>query len=232
MFRRYHHGELTCGLQYAFSEHYVLPLSHDEVVHGKGTLLSRMPGEERQKLAGLRAYLAFMWAHPGKKLIFMGAELGQLREWHHDRALDWCRLDEVGPRGLCRALADLNRIYVEDPALYSRDAEAEGFSWVIGDDSDNSVIAFLRHAEPGKAPLLVVCNFTPVAREHYRVGVPVMSAWREIFNSDSIFYAGNNQGNGSAVHAHPEPSHGYPASLLLTLPPLSTLYLRQGDWPT
>ncbi|MFC0266661.1 1,4-alpha-glucan branching protein GlgB [Kushneria aurantia] len=232
LYRRWHHHELTFGLQYAFSEHYILPLSHDEVVHGKGTLLSRMPGDEGLKLAGLRAYLAFMWAHPGKKLLFMGAELGQWQEWHHDRELDWQRLDEAGPRGLCRAIADLNRIYVEDPALHLHDIEPHGFSWVIADDSDNSVIAFLRYAEQGQAPLLVVCNLTPIAREHYRIGVPVQSIWREVFNSDSIFYAGSNQGNGSAVHAHPEPSHGHPASLLLTLPPMSTLYLRQGDWPT
>ncbi|WP_438766367.1 1,4-alpha-glucan branching protein GlgB [Kushneria sp. TE3] len=232
LYRAWHHGDLTFGLQYAFSEHFVLPLSHDEVVHGKGSLLSRMPGDEAQKLAGLRAYLAFMWAHPGKKLLFMGTELGQWREWHHDRELDWERLDEAGPRGLSRAIADLNRIYVEDPAMHVCDGDSSGFSWVVGDDSANSVVAFLRHAEPGKAPLLVVCNLTPVAQHHYRIGVPVMSVWREIFNSDSVFYAGSNQGNGSAVHAHPDPSHGHPASLLLTLPPLSTLYLRQGDWPT
>ncbi|WP_445620994.1 1,4-alpha-glucan branching protein GlgB [Kushneria sp. Sum13] len=232
LYRAWHHGDLTFGLQYAFSEHFVLPLSHDEVVHGKGSLLSRMPGDEAQKLAGLRAYLAFMWAHPGKKLLFMGTELGQWREWDHDRELDWERLDEAGPRGLSRAIADLNRIYVEDPAMHVCDAESAGFSWVVGDDSANSVVAFLRHAEPGKAPLLVVCNLTPVVHHHYRIGVPVMSVWREIFNSDSVFYAGSNQGNGSALHAHPEPSHGHPASLLLTLPPLSTLYLRQGDWPT
>ncbi len=232
LYRAWHHNDLTFGLHYAFSEHFVLPLSHDEVVHGKGSLLSRMPGDEAQKLAGLRAYLAFMWAHPGKKLLFMGTELGQWREWHHDRELDWERLDEAGPRGLSRAIADLNRIYVEDPALHVCDGESSGFSWVVGDDSTNSVVAFLRHAEPGKAPLLVVCNLTPVVQHHYRIGVPVMSVWREIFNSDSVFYAGSNQGNGSAVHAHPEPSHGHPASLLLTLPPLSTLYLRQGDWPT
>ncbi|ARS51824.1 1,4-alpha-glucan branching protein GlgB [Kushneria konosiri] len=232
LYRAWHHGDLTFGLQYAFSENYVLPLSHDEVVHGKGSMLSKMPGDEAQKLAGLRAYLAFMWAHPGKKLLFMGSELGQWREWHHDRELDWERLDEAGPRGLARAIADLNRIYVEDPAMHVRDGESAGFSWVVGDDSANSVIAFMRHAEPGKAPLLVVCNLTPVTRHHYRIGVPVMSVWREIFNSDSVFYAGSNQGNGSALHAHPEPSHGHPASLLLTLPPLSTLYLRQGDWPT
>ncbi|MFC0336409.1 1,4-alpha-glucan branching enzyme [Kushneria avicenniae] len=232
LYRAWHHGDLTFGLQYAFSEHYILPLSHDEVVHGKGSLLTRMPGDEVQRLAGLRAYLAFMWAHPGKKLVFMGTELGQWDEWNHDQELDWGRLDEAGPRGLSRAIADLNRIYVEDPALHVCDGEPAGFSWVVGDDSDNSVIAFMRHAETGQAPLLVICNLTPVVRYQYRIGVPVMSVWREIFNSDSVFYAGSNQGNGSAVHAHPEPSHGHPASLLLTLPPLSTLYLRQGDWPT
>ncbi|MCX2522952.1 1,4-alpha-glucan branching protein GlgB [Larsenimonas rhizosphaerae] len=232
LFRRHHHHELTFGLHYAFSEHFILPLSHDEVVHGKGSMLGKMPGDEATRLAGLRAYIAFMWGHPGKKLLFMGAEIGQWREWDHDHELDWQRLDEAGPRGLSRSIADLNRIYVSDPALHARDTDPGGFSWVVKDDYENSVFAFLRYAEQGKAPLLVVCNMTPVVRHEYHIGVPVMSAWREVFNSDSRFYGGSNMGNGSAVHAHPEPSHGQPASLRLTLPPMSTLYLRQGDWPT
>ncbi|MCM5703869.1 1,4-alpha-glucan branching protein GlgB [Larsenimonas salina] len=231
-FRRHHHHELTFGLQYAFSENFVLPLSHDEVVHGKGSLLNKLPGDESLKLAGLRAYLAFMWAHPGKKLLFMGAELGQLKEWNHDLELEWNRLDEPGPKGLLRTLADLNRIYVSDPALHVRDADPGGFVWLVGDDTENSVLAFLRKAEPGKAPLLVVCNFAPVERPAYRIGVPIASLWFEVFNSDSELYNGSNIGNGGWVQARAEPSHGQPASLQLTLPPMSTLYLRQGDWPS
>ncbi|QEL11851.1 1,4-alpha-glucan branching protein GlgB [Kushneria phosphatilytica] len=231
LYRRYHHHDIAFGLHYAFSEHYVLPLSHDEVVHGKGALLTKMPGDEWQQFAGLRAYLAFMWAHPGKKLLFMGAEIGQRHEWQHDSELDWYRLDEQGPRGLARALADLNRIYNEEPALHVGDGNPESFTWVVSDDADNSVFAFLRSGEAGTAPLLVIVNFTPCARYNYRVGVPALSSWWEIFNSDSRFYAGSDLGNGSALHARPTPSHGYTASLELTLPPLGTLYLRQGDWP-
>lgn len=229
--RRYHHNELTFSSVYAFSEHYVLPLSHDEVVHGKGSLLAKMAGlDDWQRRATLRAYYAFMWAHPGKKLMFMGGELGQWREWDHDRELDWYLLDDPAHDGIQRALADLNRLYLEEPALHLRDSDPRGFAWVVGDDSENSVFAFLRFADAGSAPVLVVSNFTPILRRGYRLGVPSSGRWVERFNSDSRFYGGSNAGNDSGVYADDTPSHGFSASLELTLPPLATLYLRQGDW--
>jgi 1,4-alpha-glucan branching enzyme len=223
--RRHHHDQIRFGLVYAFSERFVLPLSHDEVVHGKGSLLARMPGDDWQRLANLRAYFGFMWAHPGKKLLFMGGEFAQWDEWNHDRALDWHLLERAPHRGVQHLVADLNRILVEEPALHQADHRPEGFAWVVGDDDANSVYAFLRLA-PDAAPVLAVCNFTPVPRHGYRVGVPAGGYWREILNSDSAFYGGSNLGNGGGAQAAPVPAHGHPCSLELTLPPLATVLLR------
>jgi 1,4-alpha-glucan branching enzyme len=221
--RRWHHGQMTFGLVYAFSEHFMLPLSHDEVVHGKGSLLGKMPGDDWQKRANLRAYLAFMWTHPGKKLLFMGIELGQPTEWNHDSQLPWHLLDDPGHRGMQALVRDLNHAYREHPALHVKDADPSGFAWVVGDDVGNSVYAFLRMGADGTPPALVVCNLTPVPREGYRIGVPFGGWWKEIFNSDAVEYGGSGVGNGGGMEAQTEGSHGQPASLILTLPPLATL---------
>ena len=223
--RQYHHNDMTFGLLYAFTENFILPLSHDEVVYGKGSLLAKMPGDRWQRFANLRAYLGFMWAHPGKKLLFMGGEFAQEREWNHDRSLDWGLVDDAAHAGVQRAVRDLNRQYASEPALHRRDAEANGFAWAVGDDRANSVFAFLRYAE-NQPPVLVVCNMTPVPRHGYRIGVPLGGGWREIFNSDSGFYGGSNVGNEGRVAAHAIAAHGQPHSVALILPPLATIYLR------
>jgi 1,4-alpha-glucan branching enzyme len=223
--RQYHHDKATFGMVYAYSEHFVLPISHDEVVHGKGSLIDKMPGDRWQKFANLRAYLSFMWTHPGKKLLFMGCEFGQWREWSHDRELDWHLLDEADHRGAQNLVRDLNRLYSEEPALHELDADPKGFQWVIGDDRGNSVFAWLRKSEAGQ-PLLVIGNFTPVVREGYRIGVPLEGRWDELFNSDAECYGGSNVGNGGAMLAEPVPAHGQEVSLTLTLPPLGVIILR------
>ena len=223
--RQYHHGQMTFSMVYAYSENYVLPISHDEVVHGKGSLLRKMPGDRWRQLANLRAYLAYMWAHPGKQLLFMGCEFGQWREWSHDRELDWYLLDEADHRGAQNLVRDLNRLYSQEPALHELDSDPQGFQWLIGDDRANSVFAWLRRSSTGH-PLLVVGNFTPVVREGYRVGVPENGRWLEIFNSDAECYAGSNVGNGGGILAEALPSHGQDVSLSLTLPPLGVVILR------
>ncbi len=222
LYRRHHHDEMTFGLVYAFAEHFILPLSHDEVVHGKGSLLGKMPGDRWNKLAGLRAYLSFMWTHPGKKLLFMGGEIAQEREWNHDGEIDWGLLQDPGHAGVQRLVKDLNRVYTGQPALHATDSDPGGFRWVVQDDRENSVYAFLRE-QPGAAPVLVVANMTPVTRPGYRLGVPQAGRWREVVNSDSTFYGGSGTGNGGHVEAGGAPSHGQPASLELVLPPLATL---------
>ncbi|HET9148789.1 MAG TPA: 1,4-alpha-glucan branching protein GlgB [Acetobacteraceae bacterium] len=224
--RRYHHDEMTFGLIYAFSEKFVLPISHDEVVYGKRSLLGKMPGDHWQRFANLRAYLGFMWTHPGKKLLFMGSEFGQPDEWNHDRELPWYLLEDSSHRGLWQMMRDMNRVYRAEPALHAEDFSPEGFRWVIGDDRDQSVFAYLRLDPGGAPPVLVVCNFTPVPRHDYRIGVPHEGNWREIMNTDSNLYGGSNMGNGGVVGAQPEPRHGQPCSLSLTLPPLSMILLR------
>jgi 1,4-alpha-glucan branching enzyme len=224
--RRYHHDEITFGLLYAFSERFILALSHDEVVHGKRSLLAKMPGDRWQRLANLRAYLAFMWAHPGKKLLFMGGELAQEREWSHDGEIEWHRLDEIDHAGVQRLVRDLNRLYAQEPALHRYDAEPRGFRWLVGDDSTNSVFAFLRLADGEAPPVLAICNMTPAIRRDYRIGIPRPGRWREVFNSDSSLYGGSNQGNGGAVHAAPVCAHGEPHSIVVLLPPLATLILK------
>jgi len=226
IYRSYHHNALTFGLMYAFSERFVLPLSHDEVVHGKGSLLGRMPGDRWRRFANLRAYFGFMWAHPGKKLLFMGGELAQESEWNHDSQLDWAALADPLHRGVQRLVGDLNHLYRTEPALHALDADAAGFRWLVGDDCVNSVYAFYRDGPQGSAPLLAICNFTPVPRRNYRVGAPRCGRWREAINTDSSVYGGSNLGNAGEVTASSGRSHGQPFYIELTVPPLATLLLR------
>ncbi|WP_371745133.1 1,4-alpha-glucan branching protein GlgB [Xanthobacter sp. YC-JY1] len=229
VYRRHHHDELTFSLVYAFSERFVLPLSHDEVVHGKGSLIGKMPGDTWQKRANLRALLGLMWTHPGKKLLFMGGEIGQEREWSHDREIDWFLLDDPAHRGIQSFVRDLNRLYRELPALHALDDRPEGFRWIVGDDRENSVLAFLRLA-PAAAPVLAVINLTPVPRQGYRIGVPAAGRWREVLNSDAPLYGGSGMGNYGGVETREEPAHGEGQSLDLTLPPLSTLlFVHTGE---
>jgi 1,4-alpha-glucan branching enzyme len=223
--RQYHHHDMTFGLLYAFSENFILPLSHDEVVYGKGSLLGKMPGDCWQRFANLRAYFAFMWGHPGKKLLFMGGEFAQEREWNHDRDLDWLSLEDPFHAGVQRALRALNKLYRSEPALHQRDCDGKGFQWAVGDDRANSVFAFFRYAE-NQPPMLVVSNMTPVPRQGYRIGVPLAGGWREVFNSDSGLYGGSNVGNAGQVETTQSAAHGHAQSLELTLPPLATIYLR------
>ncbi|MGH8161636.1 MAG: 1,4-alpha-glucan branching protein GlgB, partial [Gammaproteobacteria bacterium] len=223
--RRWHHNEMTFGLLYAFSENFILPLSHDEVVHGKGSLIAKMPGDFWQQFANLRAYYGFMWGHPGKKLLFMGGEFAQWNEWNHDTSLEWHLLEYAPHQGVQNLVRDLNRLYRELPALHRRDCEGAGFSWVVVDDADQSVFAFLRYGGGDDAPVLVVANFTPVPRYGYRVGVPRAGRWREALNSDAAGYGGSNLGNSGGVTAEAIPAHGHAQSLALTLPPLATLIL-------
>jgi 1,4-alpha-glucan branching enzyme len=220
--RRYHHNELTFSLWYAFSENFVLPLSHDEVVYGKKALLAKMPGDRWQKFANLRLLLGWMWSHPGKKLLFMGGEFGQWSEWNHDRQLDWRLCEDPDHAGLQRWVADLNRAYRGEPALHQRDFSGDGFEWIDGNDYENSVLTFLRWPDEGR-PILVACNFTPVVREGYLAGVPLAGAWREIVNSDAPLYGGSGVGNLGRVAATARPWHGRSHSLSLTLPPLGVV---------
>ena len=223
--RRYHQNQLTFSLIYAFSENFILPLSHDEVVYGKGSLLGKMPGDRWQKFANLRAYYAFMWTHPGKKLLFMGAEFAQEREWNHDSALDWRLIDDPLHGGVLRLVRDLNRVYRDWPALHQLDCAAAGFRWIDASNAAESVIAFLRQGDSGTSPVLVVVNFTSEVRRNYRLGAPQGGMWREILNTDSELYGGSNVGNGGGVSATDEPLHGQPHAIELTLPPLAALVL-------
>ena len=213
--RGYHHDDITFGLVYAFDENFVLPLSHDEVVHGKGSLLEKMAGDDWQKFANLRAYYAFMWGYPGKKLLFMGQEFAQRREWSESRALDWDLCDAPAHAGVRNLVRDLNRIYREKPALHARDCEGEGFEWLIGDDSGNSVFAWLRKA-PGSPPVAVIANMTPSEHARYKVPLPHDGFWREVLNSDSPYYGGSGVGNLGRVEAKGGVAH-------VTLPPLATI---------
>jgi 1,4-alpha-glucan branching enzyme len=224
--RRYHHNSLTFSLWYAFSENFVLPLSHDEVVYGKRSLASKMPGDRWQQLANLRLLLGYMWVHPGKKLLFMGGEFGQWREWHHERALDWELCDHADHAGLQRWVADLNRTYRAHPALYGLDFTNAGFEWIDNHDADNSVLTFLRKSDDGSV-VLAACNFTPVVRNNYRVGVPAAGSWREILNSDAPFYGGSGVGNLGRVESERTQHHGREHSVSLTLPPLAVVLLER-----
>jgi len=226
IYRRWSHDKLTFGLLYAFSENFILPLSHDEVVHGKGSIIGKLPGDEWRKFATARAYYAFMWAHPGKKLLFMGQEFGQTSEWNYDEALPWWLLDHWPHRGLQTFVRDLNAAYRNMPALHARDCESEGFRWIVVNDDEQSVIAFLRSGGESDSPVAVLCNFTPVPRQAYRVGLPRAGRWREALNSDAEYYGGSNMGNLGGVIAEDRPAHGFDASAVLTLPPLATLFLE------
>ena len=223
--RRFHHDEITFSLVYAFDENFVLPLSHDEVVHGKGSLFSRMPGDAWQKFANLRLLYGYMWAHPGKKLLFMGGEFAQEAEWNHDRTLDWDGSGRPGPQGVQRWVGDLNRLYRQERALHERDFSPEGFEWIDHGDADASVLAFLRKGADGSV-LAVVCNFTPVVRHGYRIGVPAGGFWREVLNSDADTYGGSGQGNLGGAATADMASHGRARSLCLTLPPLGVVILK------
>jgi 1,4-alpha-glucan branching enzyme len=225
VYRKYHHGELTFSLIYAFNENFVLPLSHDEVVYGKGSLIGKMPGDDWQQFANLRALYGYMWAHPGKKLLFMGGEFGQRREWTHEGELEWWVSGLPEHAGVKRLIGDLNRVYRREPSLHRIDFSPAGFEWVDVGNAEMSVIAFLRKSESG-APLLVVCNFTPVPRDNFLVGVPERGLWREVINTDARDYGGAGWGNLGAVESVPVGSHGRVESLSLALPPLSTLVLR------
>jgi 1,4-alpha-glucan branching enzyme len=226
--RHFHHNELTFRGVYAFSENFVLPLSHDEVVHGKGSLLNKMPGDDWQKFANLRLLLGWMYGQPGKKLTFMGAELGQWREWAHDESLDWHLLDQAPHAGIHRWLQDLNRAYAQHPALYELDCHPDGFRWIDCSDAVNSVFIALRRGRSDDAQMIVAANFTPVPHFDYRIGVPTGGLWREVLNSDSSLYGGSNIGNLGGVEAEAQLWHGQPYSLALNLPPLAVLFLSRA----
>jgi 1,4-alpha-glucan branching enzyme len=226
VFRKYHHGELTFSIWYAFNENFVLPLSHDEVVYGKGSLFGKMPGDDWQKFAGLRLLFGYMWGHPGKKLLFMGGELAQWSEWNHDAQLEWACLDYPQHRGVSRWIGDLNALYRREPALHQLDFNPAGFEWVDFHDSEASVLTFLRFGNDRKDVVLGAFNFTPVPRPAYQVGVPVGGAWLELLNSDAEIYFGSNLGNAGEVWAEPGERHGRSHTLTLTLPPLGAVFLK------
>jgi 1,4-alpha-glucan branching enzyme len=226
--RRWHHNEMTFSLLYAFTENFVLPFSHDEVVHGKGSLLNKIPGDAWQKFATLRLLFAYMFGHPGKKLLFQGMDFGMGDEWTEARSLDWHLLQFPLQSGLQRCVADLQRVYRAQTALHEVDFDWRGFDWLESHDNENSVFAFLRRGLDPHNVVVVVCNFTPVPRYEYRVGVPTGGSWRELFNTDSALYAGSNVGNNGHVWALDEPWAGQPHSLCLTLPPLGAVYLKPG----
>jgi 1,4-alpha-glucan branching enzyme len=219
--RKFHHGDILFGLQYAFSENFILPLSHDEVVHGKRSILGRMPGDDWRRFANLRAYYSFMFGHPGKKLLFMGCEFGQEREWSHDHSLDWHLLEQKKHAGIQSLVRDLNRVYRAVPALHERDCEASGFEWLITDDADHNVFAWLRRGNDDRAVCVVVVNFSPNVYYNYRVRVPLAGKWYEVFNSDSAHYGGSNVGNTGEVLAF----NAKAPELSLTIPPLAAIFL-------
>ncbi len=225
--RKFHHGEMTFGLVYAFNENFVLPISHDEVVHGKGSLLNKMPGDRWQKFANLRAYLGFMFGHPGKKLLFMGCEFAQEREWNHDHSLDWHLLGDPHHEGVQRLVHDLNHLYRDTPALYQRDFDGSGFEWISHDDAERSVLSFIRRGVDGGTAIVVLCNFTPTVQRSYRVGVPHVGVYRERINTDSSHYGGSNVGAPfGEITARSFGSHGKPCSIEVDLPPLATVILE------
>lgn len=229
--RKWHHDDLTFGLVYAWSENFILPLSHDEVVHGKQALLAKMPGDDWQKFANLRTLYAWMWGHPGKQLLFMGGEFGQWREWASERELDWGCMAAEPHIGVHRLVSDLNAVQSHFGALYQRDTTPDGFTWLIGDDADTNVLAFARHGEAGEAPIVVVANFAPVPRHDYRVPLPQAGMWKEILNTDAQVYGGSGVGNQGRVNAGGEGFNGQPASTLMSIPPLGVLYLTPEDAP-
>ncbi|MFU8873770.1 1,4-alpha-glucan branching protein GlgB [Micromonospora sp. SL4-19] len=226
IYRQHHHHQLTFSLAYAWSENYVLPISHDEVVHGKGSLAAKMPGDAWQRLANVRALLAYMWAHPGKQLLFMGCELADDREWSEERGLDWYLLHDPARAGVQRLVGDLNRVYRATPALWSQDTDPIGFRWIVGDDAANNTIAFVRIAPDGQT-MVCVANFSALPLEGYRIGLPAGGVWTEVVNTDAHHYGGSGVGNLGAVHAESVPWHGMPASAAVRVPPLGALWLRR-----
>lgn len=226
MQRKHHQNEITFSLHYAFNENFVLPLSHDEVVHGKGSLLNKMAGDEWQKFATLRAYYGFMWGHPGKKLLFMGSEFAQWQEWNFNASLEWAALSAPTHQGVQRWVQDLNRLYQQEPALYENDFAETGFTWIDASDSENSILSFIRTAQSSPGFVVVISNFTPTPHTGYRIGVPRPGYYREILNSDSGHYGGSNIGNGDGLATEAIPMHGHSQSLRLTLPPLATMILK------
>ena len=224
--RKHHHNELSFGLVYAFDENFILPLSHDEVVHGKGSLIERMPGDVWQQFANLRAYYGFMWAHPGKKLLFMGGEFAQGKEWDHDSELDWQQLDIDWHRGVQQLIKDLNHIYKNVPALHQQDCQATGFEWLDHQNSKQSIYSFVRYGDDTAAPVVVVCNFTEQVHHEFVLGVPEAGIYQELFNSDAAIYGGSNQGNLGQVVSTNTPAHGKTNSIGITVPPLSTVILN------
>jgi len=226
IYRKYHHGNLTFGLLYAFHENFILPFSHDEVVHMKGSMISKMPGDEWQRFANLRLLYGYMYAHPGKKLLFMGNEFGQWREWDHDSSLDWHLTRYPLHKGIQDWVRDLNTLVKKEPALYKYDFEPRGFQWIDCNDSEQSTLSLIRLADKLEDTILCVLNFTPVPREHYKVGVPVHGFWRELLNSDAVCYGGSGMGNMGGVHSKDRPWHGRPYHLEITLPPLGCLFFK------
>ncbi|MDS9467713.1 1,4-alpha-glucan branching protein GlgB [Paracoccus sp. MBLB3053] len=226
--RKYHHEQMTFGLMYAFSENFILPISHDEVVHGKGSMLRKMPGDEWQQFANLRAFYSFMWTHPGKKLLFMGCEFGQPEEWNHNGELNWQAAAKPLHEGLRRLVRDLNLLYRKMPALHVRDAEPAGFLW-LRSDADQSILAYLRRGKDADAPVVAICNLTPVPRHGFRIGLPQSGSWDEAINTDATIYGGSGQGNLGQVIAEAKPHDGQPASAELTLPPLSVVILTASE---
>ncbi|MCC2111594.1 MAG: alpha amylase C-terminal domain-containing protein, partial [Hyphomicrobiales bacterium] len=227
--RSYHHTDMTFGMMYAFSENFVLPLSHDEVVHGKGSLIGKMSGDEWQKFANLRAYFAFMWSYPGKKLLFMGGEFAQRREWNHDTGLDWHLTEHAPHHGVQALIRDLNRLYREVPALHRGDCRGGGFEWIDADAADQSAFYFIRYGEWGDPAVVVLANFTPVPRMGVRIGMPAPGKWRERINTDAGDYGGSGLGNAGGVETEPVAAHGRANSARITLPPLAIVILEQVD---
>jgi 1,4-alpha-glucan branching enzyme len=227
--RKYHQNQLTFSIWYAFTENFMLALSHDEVVHGKGSLIGKMPGDEWQKFANMRLLMGYLYTHPGKKLFFMGGEIGQWREWDHDSSVDWHLLGHAPHAGLRRWVQHLNILYRDEKAMHELDFEPTGFEWIDFGDADNSVICFLRKGKAMEETILVVCNFTPVMRTDYHVGVPAGGYWKELLNSDAPEYGGSGKGNFGGQEASNTPSHGKHHSLSLTLPPLGmVVFKKQG----
>jgi 1,4-alpha-glucan branching enzyme len=229
IYRKYHHNQITFRLIYAFNENFAMPLSHDEVVHGKGSLLGKMPGDDWQKFANLRLLFGYMYTQPGKKVLFMGGEFGQWHEWHHDHSLDWSLVQYDRHAGLQRWVEDLNRLYRSEPALHELDCDQAGFAWIDCNDAEHSVLSFLRQGRSMHDTVLVVCNFTPVPQMNYRVGAPYEGVWRELLNSDAALYGGNDNGNVGQVEAAPIRHHGQPYSLNLTLPSLGVLLFKPQE---
>ncbi|MEN0087151.1 MAG: alpha amylase C-terminal domain-containing protein, partial [Pseudomonadota bacterium] len=225
IYRQHDHHLITFPIDWAFTENFILPISHDEVVHGKGSMISKMPGSEWEKFANLRAYYAYMWTHPGKKLLFMGCEFAQPEEWSHDGELNWAAAAQPANKGVQHLVQNLNRLYRDTPALFARDCTADGFQW-LNNDPSQSTCGFIRYGEEGDPPVVVVCNFTPVERLEYRTGVPAPGFWEEVLNTDAEIYGGGNRGNMGGKQSEDIGADGHPQSVALTLPPLSVIVLR------